>query len=168
MYQWVLKYLPQILTGTVWVLTFGIGYFQGYANCNTGWKERTQKETGRYLEQINEMTNVLRQKEIENQEKINLIVGEQLEREEQIKNEHEKVIADLRNGQYEFNGVRNCPDTAKTGEPVSGNSPATSGLVCYSKAELQQKIEGSLAIAEECDRLAERYEKLKEVYNVRR
>ena len=142
---WILRFLPLILTGAAWVATFGIGYWQGYANSETKWQAKIQAEENAYLGRINELAGMVRQSEIQAQEKINAIVAEQIAGEERIKNEYETVIADLRNGNYEFAGVRDCPDKA---------------------AELQRKVEESLAVAKECDELAERYEKLKEVYNV--
>lgn len=165
MLAWVLRFLPLILTGAAWVATFGIGYWQGYANSETKWQAKIQAEENAYLGRINELAGMVRQSEIQAQEKINAIVAEQIAGEERIKNEYETVIADLRNDRYEFSGVRDCPDKA-----AGNNLPAKAGtspeLVCYSKAELQRKVEESLAIAKECDELAERYEKLKEVYNV--
>ena len=162
---WVLRFLPLILTGAAWVATFGIGYWQGYANSETKWQAKIQAEENAYLGRINELAGMVRQSEIQAQEKINAIVAEQIAGEERIKNEYETVIADLRNGNYEFAGVRDCPDkTAGNDLPAKTGTPA--GLVCYSKAELQRKVEESLALAKECDELAERYEKLKEVYNV--
>lgn len=162
---WVLRFLPLILTGIAWVATFGIGYWQGYANSETKWQAKIQAEENAYLGRINELAGMVRQSEIQAQEKINAIVAEQIAGEERIKNEYETVIADLRNGNYEFAGVRDCP-----GKTAGNNMPAkagtSAGLVCYSKAELQRKVEESLALAKECDELAERYEKLKEVYNV--
>ncbi len=162
---WVLRFLPLILTGVAWVATFGIGYWQGYANSETKWQAKIQAEENAYLGRINELAGMVRQSEIQAQEKINAIVAEQIAGEERIKNEYETVIADLRNGNYEFSGVRDCP-----GKAAGNNMPAKAGtspeLVCYSKAELQRKVEESLAVAKECDELAERYEKLKEVYNV--
>lgn len=162
---WVLRFLPLILTGVAWVATFGIGYWQGYENSETKWKTKIQAEENAYLGRINELAGMVRQSEIQAQEKINAIVAEQIAGEERIKNEYETVIADLRNGNYEFAGVRDCPDKAAGSDmPAKTGTPA--GLVCYSKAELQRKVEESLAVAKECDELAERYEKLKEVYNV--
>ena len=162
---WVLRFLPLILTGIAWVATFGVGYWQGYANSETKWQAKIQAEENAYLGRINELAGMVRQSEIQAQEKINAIVAEQIAGEERIKNEYETVIADLRNGNYEFSGVRDCSDkTAGNDMPAKTGTPA--GLVCYSKAELQRKVEESLAIAKECDELAERYEKLKEVYNV--
>lgn len=162
---WVLRFLPLILTGVAWVATFGIGYWQGYANSETKWKTKIQAEENAYLGRINELAGMVRQSEIQAQEKINTIVAEQIAGEERIKNEYKTVIADLRNGNYEFAGVHDCPDKAAGNDmPAKTGTPA--GLVCYSKAELQRKVEESLAIAKECDKLAERYEKLKEVYNV--
>jgi len=162
---WVLRFLPLILTGIAWVATFGIGYWQGYANSETKWQAKIQAEENAYLGRINELAGMVRQSEIQAQEKINAIVAEQIAGEERIKNEYETVIADLRNDRYEFSGVHDRPDKA-----AGNNLPAKAGtspeLVCYSKAELQRKVEESLAVAKECDELAERYEKLKEVYNV--
>ena len=114
---WIIKYFPLVLTGVVWVVTFGVGYWQGFDTCNTKWKVKTEKETGRYLEQIND-------------------------------------------------GVRECPSETAS-QPLSRKPATSSDVVCYSKTELQQKIERSLVIAKECDELAEKYERLKEVYNVR-
>ena len=162
---WVLRFLPLILTGIAWVATFGIGYWQGYANSETKWQAKIQAEENAYLGRINELAGMVRQSEIQAQEKINAIVAEQIAGEERIKNEYETVIADLRNGNYEFAGVRDCPDKA-AGNDLLAKTGASPELVCYSKAELQRKVEESLAIAKECDELAERYEKLKEVYNV--
>ena len=162
---WVLRFLPLILTGAAWVATFGIGYWQGYANSETKWQAKIQAEENAYLGRINELAGMVRQSEIQAQEKINAIVAEQIAGEERIKNEYETVIADLRNGNYEFAGVRDCPDKA-AGNNLSAKTGTSPELVCYSKAELQRKVEESLAIAKECDELAERYEKLKEVYNV--
>jgi hypothetical protein len=162
---WVLRFLPLILTGVAWVATFGIGYWQGYENSETKWREKIQAEENAYLGRINELAGMVRQSEIQAQERINEIVSEQIAGEERIKNEYETVIADLRNDKYEFAGVRDCPEAA--GKPVSAKPAAAADLVCYSRAELQRKIEESLAVAKECDELAERYEKLKEVYNVR-
>lgn len=162
---WVLRFLPLILTGVAWVATFGIGYWQGYANSETKWQAKIQAEENAYLGRINELAGMIRQSEIQAQEKINTIVSEQLESEEKIRNEYENTIADLRNGQYQFSGVRECPSES-AGKPVPSKTGNPAGLVCYSEAELRSKIERSLAIAEECDRLAEKYEKLKEVYYV--
>ena len=162
---WVLRFLPLILTGIAWVATFGVGYWQGYANSETKWQAKIQAEENAYLGRINELAGMVRQSEIQAQEKINAIVAEQIAGEERIKNEYETVIADLRNGNYEFSGVCDCPDKA-AGNNLPAKTGASPELVCYSKAELQRKVEESLAIAKECDELAERYEKLKEVYNV--
>lgn len=162
---WILRFLPLILTGVAWVATFGIGYWQGYANSETKWQAKIQAEENAYLGRINELAGMVRQSEIQAQEKINAIVAEQIAGEERIKNEYETVIADLRNDRYEFSGVRDCPDKA-AGNNLSAKTGASPELVCYSKAELQRKVEESLAVAKECDELAERYEKLKEVYNV--
>ena len=162
---WVLRFLPLILTGVAWVATFGIGYWQGYANSETKWQAKIQAEENAYLGRINELAGMVRQSEIQAQEKINAIVAEQIAGEERIKNEYETVIADLRNDKYEFSGVRDCPGKA-AGNDMPAKTGASPELVCYSKAELQRKVEESLAVAKECDELAERYEKLKEVYNV--
>ena len=162
---WVLRFLPLILTGVAWVATFGIGYWQGYANSETKWQAKIQAEENAYLGRINELAGMVRQSEIQAQEKINAIVAEQIAGEERIKNEYETVIADLRNDRYEFSGVRDCPGKA-AGNDMPAKTGASPELVCYSKAELQRKVEESLAVAKECDELAERYEKLKEVYNV--
>lgn len=165
--NWLLKYLPIILTGVAWVLTFGIGYWQGYKSCTEKWVSQSQTETNQYLAQINELTNMIRQEEIQAQSKINQIVNEHVENEERIRNEYQTVIDGLRDNQFEFNGVRDCPTAETTTKPMSGSTGTAPDLVCYSKSELQEKIARSLAIAEECDEIAEKYNRLIEVYYVR-
>ena len=50
-----------------------------------------------------------------------------------------------------------CPDMPK-------RSSAKSGLVCYTRADIQRKVAESLALAAECDQLAIRYKALVKVY----
>lgn len=66
---------------------------------------------------------------------------------------YEKTIADLRND-FKPSGVRDCPSTNSN---VSRPDSDTSGIVCYTEAELRRKIEESLAIAHEADGLAVKY-----------
>ena len=50
-----------------------------------------------------------------------------------------------------------CPDMPK-------RSSAKSGLVCYTRADIQRKVAESLALAAECDQLAIRYKALVKAY----
>ena len=53
-----------------------------------------------------------------------------------------------------LSGTHDCPPA------VPGKAENKPGFVCYTPAELQSKIEASLAIAAECDELAIRYKAL--------
>lgn len=69
---------------------------------------------------------------------------------------------------YVISDVASCPDS--DGNRVSDSKPdrkgvsevpkAKSDLTCYTRAELQRKIAESMAIAEECDKLAIRLNNL--------
>ena len=55
---------------------------------------------------------------------------------------------------------RNCMSDSKAGAGVSAATGVKSVLRCYTEAELQSKIERSVAITRECDQLAVRYNTL--------
>ena len=78
-----------------------------------------------------------------------------------MQNEHEKDVINLNNLRDTVT-VKCVSNGSKTDKSVSGKAKNQSGVRCYTDSELQRKIEESLVIAGECDRLAIRYNSLLE------
>lgn len=157
-----LKYLPIILSGVSWVLLYGVGYYSGSSATNQKWVLKTQKETIFYQNKLSNLIAQVRRQEQEYRDKIDAIVSDNIKKEEELRNEYEQTISDLNNGKLTIGGLHECKS-----DKTSNNLPAakqnSAELVCYSKAELQSKIQRSLAITVECDQLAVRYNSLLKV-----
>lgn len=158
-----MKYLPVILSGISWVLLYGIGYYSGSSNTNDKWILKTQKETIYYQNELSNLISTVRRQEQEYRDKIDTIVSENLHKQEELKSEYEQTIADLNSGKLSVGGVYDCDSSAKTSDGVSTANGNTANLVCFTKAELYQRLEKSLAITNECDQLAVKYNSLLEV-----
>lgn len=158
-----LKYLPAILSGLSWVILYGIGYYSGSSNTNQKWIVKTQKETIYYQNELSKLISTVRRQELEYRDKIDSIVLDNVHKQEELKSEYEQTIADLNNGKLTVGGVYDCNNSATTSNSVSAAKPNTSDLICYSKADFYRKLEKSLAITSECDRLAVKYNSLLEV-----
>ena len=77
--------------------------------------------------------------------------------------DYEHQIADYRRTVDAYVDADRLSDTStcpKLPEP----SGAVSGLVCYTKSDIQRKVAESLALAAECDQLAIRYKALVKAY----
>lgn len=79
------------------------------------------------------------------------------------KDSYEKNLADLRS-KYTLSGVFDC---SRNGECLPRTSGSTGEFVCYRKADLHRRIDGSMAIAKRADHLALRYNALLKVCNER-
>lgn len=92
-----------------------------------------------------------------------------------LKQQHEQDLKEIENAKFKDTITVNVPfpvikhDT-NCGMHENNNSAETvqtagtqSDLICYTRAELQQKVARSLAITNECDELAKRYEALVKV-----
>lgn len=98
----------------------------------------------------------------------NVIVTGYINDIERLKEQHEKDVKELENANFKDTVIIKptvsdcvCPaDRSKTGVQAAG---VKSDLVCYTRSELQSKVERSLDITAECDNLAERYKALVEV-----
>ena len=128
-----------------------IAYYKGYSACE---RDLTFKLQGAMIENNERIIETERRLK-EEQDKI---VADYLNKIEVMQNEHEKDIIDLNNTVT----VKCVPNSSKTDKSVSGKAKDKSGVKCYTDSELQKKIERSLVIAGECDRLAERYNSLLE------
>lgn len=126
-------------------------------------------------EQYEKALNELRKTEREKLEKAaseqQKIVFEYTSRIEDLQKQHEETIKQIRESKFvdaievPSIHVNVCSDSGvqyKNG--TGGNQVQKSGtgsdLVCYTRRELQSKIAESMAIAEECDKMTEKYRML--------
>lgn len=156
-----LRYLPLVFSGIGWVLLFGVGFYLGSDSTEKRNIIEQQEIQIAYQEKINTLTNQVRSQEIQTQSKINSIISEQMIKEDSIRDEYEKTIEELRNGISVLSDVTSVYQST----PATSNSTVscvadTSNLVCYTKSEFYRKLEKSLALATECDALANRYNTL--------
>ena len=155
-----LKFLPVILSGLCWVFVFGGGYWMG---CNATKQKYTIEDQAKEIEyhsKVNALVDQIRSQEIANQNRINDIMANHVVSEEAIRNEYEKIIEDLRSDKLVIANSLHLSKDCSASKPVSSTADNSSELVCFSKRELYSKIERSMAIASEADRLAEKYNAL--------
>lgn len=136
------------------------------------WIHRTamNEARDRYEKTIAEFRETERQKLDKAAEEQQKIVFEYTARIEEIQKQHEETIKQIQESKFvdaievpslHFNV---CPDSV---QHQNGNSTGTvqksgtgSDLVCYTRRELQSKVAESLVIAEECDKMTEKYRML--------
>lgn len=131
-----------------------IAYYKGYSACERDVAFKLQGAMIENNERIIETERRLK----EEQDKI---VADYLNKIEVMQNEHEKDIIDLNNLRDTVT-VKCVSNGSKTDKSVSGKAKDKSGIRCYTDSELQRKIEASLVIASDCDRLATRFNSLLE------
>lgn len=131
-----------------------VAYYKGYSACE---RDVTFKLQGAMIENNERIIETERRLKEEQDQ----IVADYLNKIEVMRNEHEKDVIDLNNLRDTVT-VKCVSNNSKTDKSVSGKTKDKSGVKCYTDTELQRKIERSLVIAEEADRLAERYNSLLE------
>ena len=77
--------------------------------------------------------------------------------------DYEHQIADYKRSIDSYVDADRLSDTS-TCKDLPRASSAVSGLVCYSRADIQEKVAESLALAAECDEIAIRYKALVKAY----
>lgn len=155
-----LKFLPVILSGLCWVFVFGGGYWMG---CNATKQKYTIEDQAKEIEyhsKVNALVDQIRSQELANQSRINDIMANHVVSEEAIRNEYEKIIEDLRSDKLVVANSLHLNKDCSASKPMSTTANNSSELVCFTKRELYAKIERSMAIASEADRLAEKYNAL--------
>lgn len=132
-----------------------IAYYKGYSACE---RDLTFKLQGAMIENNNRIIETERRLKEEQDQ----IIADYLNKIEVMQNEHEKDIIDLNNLRDTITVPKCVSNGSKTDKSVSGKAKDKSGVRCYTEAELLRKIEASLVIAADCDRLATRYNSLLE------
>lgn len=112
-----------------------------------------------------------REKELKKQQQV---ISEYAAKIEELQQLHDETLRQIESGEFRdvvhvpvfvhssdnCAGVQRQDGNGKSGVPKNGN---TGDLVCYTGEQLQRKVKESMAIAEECDRLAEKYKSLLEI-----
>lgn len=132
-----------------------IAYYKGYSACE---RDLTFKLQGAMIENNNRIIETERRLKEEQDQ----IIADYLNKIEVMQNEHEKDIIDLNNLRDTITVPKCVSNGSKTDKSVSGKAKDKSGVRCYTEAELLRKIEASLVIAADCDRLVTRYNSLLE------
>lgn len=133
---------------------------------NKGRNDAQREHTDQLMQLNIENLKKIRQIEKEQTEKQNLIVEDYLERIDILKNEYEKQISQIKVSN--LSGIIDVPkcvpiETRTNTDRRETTNSTKSDIKCYREAELLRKIEASLAIANECDQLALRYNSLLDV-----
>ena len=128
------------------VLAYGLGRWQGSA------AERRACEAEIHAAELTAERQA-RESERKAQEAQNAIVED-----------YERQVADYKRTIDSYVDADRLSDTS-TCKDLPRASGTQSGLVCYSRADIQRKVAESLALAAECDQLAIRYKALVRAYD---
>lgn len=152
--------LKNILAILFCLVCFSCGYWccsARYSTLIAEYKLNAEKQKNQLLQEISQQEKFSR-------ETINKIERENLEKQEQLKNEYESIIANMHDN-YVLRDSVQC-DSSRSSNSVQETKPNTGNIRCYTESELYRKIEKSLAIGQECDKLAEQYNTLLKVCKV--
>lgn len=146
--------LKNILAIFCCLLCFLCGYYLCYLRASLHIEE--YKATAE--QQKNQLLQSVAKTEKETRDKIATIERENFEVQNKLKANYENTIASLRSSYKLSDGVH-CNNSGNTNS-MPGKTSNTGELRCYTEDELYRKIERSLAITAECDKLANDYNSL--------
>ena len=142
-----------ISIGLVSYIVVGVfAYYKGYTEASNEYKNRLAEL------QTNNLQAILNQ-ERKYKDKENEIIKDYSEKMDLLKHEYEKVLIVSNNLRDTY--VPEClqhTDTSST--RVSKETKPKSNTRCYSESDLLRKVKESVAIGNECDQLAIRYNSL--------
>ena len=147
--------VKEVLIVVTVIAVYGFGYY----NCNQSWELRYSEFRTESEKQYNDLLKEKIAIDNANREKVNAIERDFLEQIQKQKVKYEKDIADLRTN-FKPSGVYT---NAASGVGMSRTDNDPAELICYTRGELQRKIESTLDIARECDELALKYNALLEI-----
>lgn len=144
-----------ISLGIISYIVVGVfAYYKGYTEASNEYKNRLTEL------QTNNLQAILNQ-ERKYKDKENEIIKDYSEKMDLLKQEYEKVLIVSNNLRDTY--VPEClqhTDTSST--RVSKETKSKSNTRCYSESDLLKKVKESVAIGNECDQLAIRYNSLLE------
>lgn len=161
----IIEILKNIGLKNILVTLFCLACFScGYWCCSVQFSLEIEEYKVSAEKQKNQLLEEISQKEKFSRETINKIERENLEKQEQLKNEYETIIAGMHDKYVLADSVQ-C-DSSRSTNSMQETKPNTGDLRCYTESELYRKIEQSLAITKECDKLANDYNALLKVCKV--
>lgn len=140
------------------ITIYQIGYQKGYRSAQIRYQNEIQEQTLKHLEITKNVITEWKDRE-------NSLVSSYLKRIEILKEEHKNEIESIQSNQLSDTVIPECLQPANS-NPTQGLPKASktgSNSICYSEADILRKVKESMAIAEECDELAHRYNTLLEV-----
>jgi hypothetical protein len=120
------------------------------------WKKKKTQFLKKYFDLQNSQDEILRKY----QDKLISIEEEHNKLREDIENENLKIKDSLSITSSELSECLQRSKAAASGLPKTADK---SGLVCFTKSDIQRRIEKSVAVGEKCDKLAHQYNALLEV-----
>lgn len=161
----ITEILKNIGLKNILVTLFCLACFScGYWCCSVQYSLEIEEYKVSAEKQKNQLLEEISQQEKFSRETINKIERENLVKQEQLKNEYETIITNMHDKYVLADSVQ-C-DSSRSAANVQEAKPNTSNLRCYTESELYRKIERSLAITKECDKLALDYNALLKVCKV--
>lgn len=157
----LIKILPCILYGVSWLGLFGYGFYQGSEHTKEKYETMIKADTIAYNEQIINLQQEVLEKERQKNAEISEILAQNEENLNKERDQYEKTITDLRNGNAKLSGMLNDSNAKRT-RTNKHKYANTQDVVCYERGELLQKVESTLRIGIECDKLANDYNALLE------
>lgn len=129
-----------------------------------GYKRATEEYNIKLLQLQSDNNELILNQEREYKDRENEIIKNYMQEKEVLKSEYEKSLIVANNLRDTF--IPDClPSTNTSNTEVSRKTKDKSGSRCYSESDLLNKIKESMAIGQECDELAIRYNALLEVCN---
>lgn len=137
-------------------------YYKGYKACERDVALKLQNATIEHNQKIIETERNLQNKQ-------NQIVADYLQQISLLEAQHneDKINLDNLRDAFDVKLDGMCNTNNSGSSTVSTKTGTQSNLKCYTRAELQRKIERSMAIVRECDQVALRYRSLLEWCNQR-
>lgn len=134
-----------------------IAYYKGYKACERDVALKLQNVTIEHNQKIIETERNLQNKQ-------NQIVADYLQQISLLEAQHneDKINLDNLRDAFDVKLDGMCNTNNSGSSTVSTKTGTQSNLKCYTRAELQRKIERSMAIVRECDQVALRYRSLLE------
>lgn len=133
---------------------FAYGKYCGWNECDKVYKQQIEKSNA-------ETTKAILEQERSFTDKQNEIVERYVNKVTELESKN-KELNDRINS-FQFADTVRVSSSADKDCPRMPEKRVKPDLICYSKSELQRKIRETVAISEECDRLAERYNALLDV-----
>lgn len=139
-------------------------YYRGHAAGTAEEKQKTEKllkeKEAQFLKKYFDLQNSQDEILRKYQDKLISIEEEHNKLREDIENENLKIKDSLSITSSELSECLQRSKAAASGLPKTADK---SGLVCFTKSDIQRRIEKSVAVGEKCDKLAHQYNALLEV-----